>query len=59
MTEQEKIAKLWQMVELAKELALEHDVRLDGNIQIILAILTYDLKYLDPANSIENIIAYE
>lgn len=59
MTEPEKISKLWQMVNLAKELAAEKDVRLAGDIQIVLATLYYGLKYIDPANSIENIVAFE
>ncbi|MFQ6014586.1 MAG: hypothetical protein ACE5NP_03990 [Anaerolineae bacterium] len=59
MEHEEIVAKLKGMLEMAKELAALRDPALEGDIQIILAVLGDKLRYMDPEGSYKHLIEYE
>jgi hypothetical protein len=48
MTREEIILRLQEMLQMAQELATLREPALEGDIQIILAVLADKLRYLDP-----------
>jgi hypothetical protein len=48
MTRDEIILRLQEMLRMAQELATLREPALEGDIQIILAVLADKLRYLDP-----------
>lgn len=48
MTREEIILRLQKMLRMAQELATLREPALEGDIQIILAVLADKLRYLDP-----------
>ena len=59
MEQKEIVDKLYAMLGLAKELAEVRDPGLEGDIQIVLALLSDKLRYMDPLNYLEHVTQYE
>jgi hypothetical protein len=59
MTPDEIVERLRAMLAQAQELALERHPALEGDIQIVLAILTDKLRSLDPTGSYPHLVEYE
>lgn len=59
MTSDEVVERLKQMLAAAQELASLRDAALEGDIQIVLAILADKLRYLDPAGDYPHQVEFE
>ncbi|MBI4320621.1 MAG: hypothetical protein HY675_19190 [Chloroflexi bacterium] len=53
------VTKLYSMLEMAKELAEMREPALEGDIQIVLALVSDKLRYMDPLNYYEHVTQYE
>jgi hypothetical protein len=59
LTIDEILERLKMMLATAQELASLKDPALEGDIQILLAILADKLRYMDPTSSLPHQIEYE
>jgi hypothetical protein len=59
VTPDEIIERLKAMLAQAQELAAQRHPALEGDIQIVLAILTDKLRHLDPTGSYPHPVEYE
>lgn len=60
MVDREQIvAKLYSILDTTKELAEVGDPALEGDIQIVLALISDKLRYMDPLNYFEHVTQYE
>lgn len=59
MEHKEILDKLYAMLETAKQLAELRNPSLEGDIQIVLAVVSDKLRYMDPLNYIEHVTQYE
>ena len=59
MTPDEIVERLKSMLAQTQELALQRHPALEGDIQIVLAILTDKLRHLDPTGTYPPPVEYE
>ncbi|MFQ5610558.1 MAG: hypothetical protein ACE5H9_00325 [Anaerolineae bacterium] len=59
MTSGEIIERLKELLAAVQELAALRDPALEGDIQILLAVLVDKLRYLDPAGDYPHQVEYE
>lgn len=60
MSDRENIvAKLYSILDASKELAEMRNPALEGDIQILMALVSDKLRYMDPLNYYEHITKYE